>query len=223
MREMAFPGSYRAGGGAEPPEWRVRPRPDWVEHFEVHTIVRGVALSGPDFDCLAPEDWQAARRARLSLGRDGDLEGCVLTGEVPLTASVEGRTVGATLRFTLELGHSTPHGWLDREMLGLSVELPSATYQIGSGEESFEDALLRLRRTLPPDTGPECCLTCGLSDYTPYGSGLTGMRCHRDTRAQYLAVRDKADYFAVPLTEDVPEYYRCQRWESRTPGTGYRG
>jgi hypothetical protein len=39
----------------------------------------------------------------------------------------------------------------------------------------------------------------------------------------YLAVRGKADYFAVPLTEDVPEFYRCRRWEPRTPGTGYRG
>ena len=49
------------------------------------------------------------------------------------------------------------------------------------------------------------------------------MRCHRDAKGQYLAVRSKADYFHVPVTEDVPETYLCDEYERRTPRTGYRG
>jgi hypothetical protein len=69
----------------------------------------------------------------------------------------------------------------------------------------------------------ECCLTCGLSDYSPGGNGIVGMRCHRDARSQYLASRGKWEYWAVPVTEEVPEFYWCDRFEQRLPGTGYRG
>ena len=33
----------------------------------------------------------------------------------------------------------------------------------------------------------------------------------------------KADYWGVPVTEEVPEFYRCDSYEPRIPGTGYRG
>jgi hypothetical protein len=69
----------------------------------------------------------------------------------------------------------------------------------------------------------QCCLTCGLSDYSPAGQGMMGMRCHRDARDQYRAVASKADYWSVPVTEEVPEFYRCEMYEPRSPGTGYRG
>ena len=49
------------------------------------------------------------------------------------------------------------------------------------------------------------------------------MRCHRDAKPQYLAVRSKAEYWGVPVTEDVPETYLCDEYERRVPGTGYRG
>jgi hypothetical protein len=39
-----------------------------------------------------------------------------------------------------------------------------------------------------------CCVTCLYSDYSPGGHGLTGMRCHRDAKVQYLAVKSKAAY-----------------------------
>ena len=45
----------------------------------------------------------------------------------------------------------------------------------------------------------------------------------RDNRDQYLAVRGKLDYRAVPVTEDVPEFYVCDEFEARRPGTEYRG
>jgi hypothetical protein len=50
-----------------------------------------------------------------------------------------------------------------------------------------------------------CCVTCLYSDYSPGGHGLTGIRCHRGAKEQYLAVRKKADYWSVPSPK------RCQR------------
>ncbi len=69
----------------------------------------------------------------------------------------------------------------------------------------------------------ECCLTCLLSDYSPAGVDLVGVRCHRDARFRYLAVRSKSDYWGVPVTEEVPEFCHCGSYEPRIPGTGYRG
>lgn len=48
-----------------------------------------------------------------------------------------------------------------------------------------------------------------------------GMRCHRGAREQYLAVRSKADYWGLPVTEEVPEFYCCASYETREPGTGF--
>ncbi len=66
-------------------------------------------------------------------------------------------------------------------------------------------------------------MTCQFSDYSPYGHGLMGMRCHRGAKEQYLAVRSKDDYFSVPKTEEVMETHSCAEFELRTRGTGYRG
>ncbi|HEV8650852.1 MAG TPA: hypothetical protein VG276_16000 [Actinomycetes bacterium] len=50
-----------------------------------------------------------------------------------------------------------------------------------------------------------------------------GMRCHRDAKQQYLAVKSKHDYWSVPVIEEVMETYLCPEYQRRTPGTGYRG
>jgi hypothetical protein len=89
-------------------------------------------------------------------------------------------------------------------------------------EEVLEIVLGDLSRQIEPLRW-ECCLTCLLSDYSPAGVDLVGMRCHRDARSRYLAVRSKSDYWGVPVTEEVPEFYRCDSYEPRIPGTGYRG
>ena len=81
----------------------------------------------------------------------------------------------------------------------------------------------RLEQALPPGAQLACCATCLFSDYSPGGHGLTGIRCHRDAKDQYLAVRSKRDYWSVPVTEDVPETYLCDEYQRRVPGTGYRG
>ena len=49
------------------------------------------------------------------------------------------------------------------------------------------------------------------------------MLCHREAKVQYLAVRSKADYWSVPVTERVPETHLRAEYERRVPGTGYRG
>ena len=66
-------------------------------------------------------------------------------------------------------------------------------------------------------------MTSLYSDYSPGGHGLTAMQCHGDAKIQYLAVRSKADYWSVPVTEDVIETYKCDEYARRTPGTGYGG
>jgi hypothetical protein len=87
---------------------------------------------------------------------------------------------------------------------------------------AFEDAMLRLGEVLRPSR-LRCCFTCLYSDYSPGGHGLMGMSCHRDAKDQYLAVRSKAEYWQVPVTEEVPEIYLCEQYRTRVPGTGYRG
>jgi hypothetical protein len=52
---------------------------------------------------------------------------------------------------------------------------------------------------------------------------MKGMRCHRDSREEYRSCRSKREYWAIPGTEEVPEFYVCPTWLPRQPGTGYRG
>ena len=105
--------------------------------------------------------------------------------------------------------------------LGLSVAIAGTTFQVN--DDWIEDGLLRLQDSLPPHARLVCCATCLLSDYSPGGHSLIGMRCHRDAKEQYLAVRSKADYWSVPVTEEVPETYLCSDYHIRIAGTGYRG
>jgi len=80
-----------------------------------------------------------------------------------------------------------------------------------------------LEAALPDDLRLRCCVTCLYSDYSPAGHGLMGMFCHRGAKEQYLAVKSKADYWAVPVTEEVVETYLCEDYVRRVAGTGYRG
>jgi hypothetical protein len=49
------------------------------------------------------------------------------------------------------------------------------------------------------------------------------MQCHRHAKPQYLAVRSTADYWRIPVAEDVPETYLCDDYQRRIPGSGFRG
>jgi hypothetical protein len=214
-----FPGLYVDATGTEPVEWRIvsSSRPGWDRRFEIQADIRGVHVWGADFDGLDAEE-TAEAGTRLALNQADELSNCVLSGDLPCTVSASGITRPSTIRFVLDLRPP-----LDPNLANLTLagEIDGVTYAVS--DASFEDGLLRLERSFPPDHHVVACLTCLYSDYSPGGHGLTGMRCHRDAKTQYLAVRSKADYWDVPVTEDVPETYLCDEYERRVPGTGYRG
>lgn len=120
------------------------------------------------------------------------------------------------------------HLELRLELSGEPLPVTTATLVVGDDvyvhtrAEDLETVLGKLAAAALPHQW-ECCLTCGLSDYWPAGQNLMGMRCHRDAREQYLSVQFKWDCFTVPVTEEVPEFYVCEQFEPRKPGTGYRG
>ncbi len=210
MDRLHLEGTYAdAAGGVEAVTWVLAPSslPGWRGRYEITTQIRGESVQGADFDGLEP----ATATGSLSLNRAGELDHCVLSVRVP--SRVDGSA-----------------GMLDLDMAldGGPAPLTTATLRVGeevyshSQVEILEGVLGALAQLARPHLW-ECCLTCGLSDYSPGGQGLMGMRCHRDAREQYLAVRTKADYWPVPVTEEVPEFYRCSAYELRIPGTGYRG
>ncbi len=61
--------------------------------------------------------------------------------------------------------------------------------------------------------------TRGSADTARYAAAFR----HRRQPGAEVAVRSKADYWKVPVTEQVPETYLCPEYERRVPGTGYRG
>ncbi len=220
METLVFPGGYRDEAGYEAITWRVEgSRRHELPSLDVFTIVRGIGLQGTDFDDLEPADPSAAA-GKLPLGQAGELTGCVLSGDLPCTAASGGQRRPATIVFSLDLrpGTAMPPG--PAHTLTVSLALDAITYQVA--DDWFEGGIQRLEQALPPGTQLVCCLTCLFSDYWPAGHGLTGLRCHRGAKEQYLAVRSKADYWTVPVTEEVPETYLCGEYQRRIPGTGYR-
>ena len=220
MPPLSFPGSYEDAHGVEAVVWRFEPAERTGQEarwFEIHTVVRGVPVWGTDLDGLEPVG--ASHTGLLSLNAAGELDQCVLRGELPCTVQVDGDRQAVTVRFTLDLRVKEPVGSPRNLRLAMSVDV--ATYEVA--DEWFEDGMRRLGAALPSGTGLVCCSTCLFSDYSPAGHGLIGICCHRDAKARYLAVRSKFDYFAVPVTEEVPETYLCPDYQPRVPGTGYRG
>ena len=221
MEPIVFPGQYVDASGTEAIEWTITPstRPGWDRRFEVHTSIRGVHVWGADFDGLDADDIPDAH-TRVTLNRAGEVSDCLLSGDLPCAVSVAGVKRPATVHFDLDLRpQSNPDP--NNANLALACEIDGTTYSVA--DAWFEDGLLRLERTFPTDQELTACITCLYSDYSPGGHGLTGMQCHREAKTQYLEVRSKAEYWGVPVTEDVPETYLCGEYQRRVPGTGYRG
>jgi len=220
MEVLTFPGRYQDQAGSEQIRWRVEgSRRYKLPSLDFYTTIRGVDLWGVDFDGLGPVD-PAAAAGRLPLNQFGVLTDCVLSGDLPCTLAVGGERRPETIAFTLDMrpGSDRRPGTAS---LTLALVLDNVPFQVG--EDWFEDGVQRLEQALPPGIQLVCCVTCLFSDYSPGGHGLTGMRCHRGSKEQYLAVRSKADYWPVPVTEEVPETYLCSEYQRRVPGTGYRG
>jgi hypothetical protein len=218
MPEFSFPGEYEDRTGVEPVVWTIRPSDRYGQEarwFEIQATVRGVPIWGLDLDGLEP----GAGAGGLALNSVGELDECVLSGDLPCTLEVDGVRRPGVVRFRLDLGKKTPVSRPDN--LDLSVELDGETYTVT--DEWFEDGLQRLEHAMPAGVRLVCCVTCQFSDYSPAGHGVLGMACHRGVKDQYLAARSKAAYFSVPVTEHVPETYLCPDYLRRVPGTGYRG
>lgn len=216
MKPMSFPGACRDARGVEPLRWRLVSslRPGWSGRFEVLARIRGVKVWGADFDGLEPLDPGQREDGVLPLNAAGEVGNCILSGSIPCRLDVAGEPTNADVDFELDL--TSPDA-----SLTLSCSLGGRTYAVKG--DLFEDGLQRLEAVLPPEVRLVTCVTCLFSDYSPGGHGLTGMSCHRDAKEQYLDVRSKADYWSVPVTEDVPEFYLCPQYRRRVPGTGYRG
>jgi hypothetical protein len=124
------------------------------------------------------------------------------------------------VRFELDLREQPDRPSYSPKNLRLSTIIDGTRHTVE--DDRFEEATLGLDRVIRPHR-LRCCVTCLYSDYSPTGNGLMGMRCHRGVKEQYLRVKSKADYWPVPVTEEVPETYLCEEYEVRIPGTGYRG
>ncbi len=221
MDTLRFPGSYEDRSGRETIAWRVEGSHRYVlPSLEFFTTIRGIDLWGTDLDGMEPAE-SCARPVQLPLNSAGELTECVLSGDLPCTLAVGGQHRPAAITFSLDLRrHGEPPQATPRN-LSLSLVLDGVTYAVR--DDWFEDGIQRLEESLPAGARLACCVTCLFSDYSPGGHGLTGIRCHRGAKDQYLAVRSKLDYWSVPVTEEVPETYLCGEYQRRIPGTGYRG
>ena len=222
LSPLVFAGSYEDAIGVEEITWHVKPLVHRTlpeePSFELSTTIRGVEFRGCEIDGLEAEDHAVAASQGFREGDLGDLTYCVLSGDLPSFLDQGGTRVTATIRFRLELQPRDPARPIS---LRLSVAISDQRYEVV--DQMFEGGVLGLTKLLPHGTRLISCATCLFSDYSPSGQGLLGMKCHRNAKQQYLAVRSKADYWQVPVTEQVMETHTCDEFQHRVPGTGYRG
>jgi len=179
----------------------------------LHTTIHGVHYWGYDLDGLTTDD------DTVHLDGSG-LATCVISGELPCMVD-RGERRETTVTFVLDLKAVSEGNDPRPRYLRLSITVGGHTYEVA--DEWFESGLPRLERELPEGVSLVCCVTCLFSDYSPGGHGMVGMDCHRGAKQQYLAVKSKEDYWAVPRTEEVLESHVCSEYQRRIPGTGYRG
>lgn len=227
MESFEFDGTYADADSHESEAivWRVsqykgaRP-PQWGSGFELSTRIRGVHFSGLSFDTLDPDDDHSPSVVGLRVNAGG-LHECVLTGALPCVVEIDGELVTTAIDFRLDLTANALANVAAPANLQLSLSV--GTYRLAVVDDWFEGGMLKVEAALPENMRLRSCVTCLYSDYSPGGHGLIGILCHRDAKAQYLAVRSKLDYWSVPVTEEVLETYLCGEYQRRVPGTGYRG
>lgn len=211
MDVLLAEGGYVDHLGEETVLWTIGPslRAGWEGRYAIEAVIRGVHVSGADFDSLEADE----PTDRLSLNGGGELDDCVLKVVVPAEIR-DDPSARLVLHMELRPGHPAP--LTTARVLGRHDTCEH------TDEEILEVVLGRLNVMLGGAKW-RCCLTCGLSDYSPGGQSFMGMRCHRDAGEQYRACRGKREYWGIPVTEVVPEFHVCPTWEPRKPGTGYRG
>lgn len=211
------PGWYEDDAGREDIVWIIGPStrrtPPGQAGFEIHTTIRGFQYWGYDLDGLSTDD---------GVELDGaGLRTCTVGGELPSHVTEGGRRRQATIAFELDLKRLSADDYTSPKYLRLILQHGGRQYEVA--DEWFEDGIAALQKVLPVELQLVCCWSCLYSDYSPSGHGLIGMDCHRGAKAQYLAVRSKQDYWRVPRLEEVMETHLCPEYETRVPGTGYRG
>ena len=198
VQPLHLEGTYRDAVGSEDVVWTLATssRAGWTGRYEISATIRAIEVSGAGFDGLAPD----VPSGSLSLNSAGELDDCTLIVRVPATVR-PADTSYLELEMELRPGADAP---LTRATLVMNGERVTRMQA-----EVFEVVLGTLADKAQPRQW-ECCLTCGLSDYSPAGQSIMGMT-------------SKSEYWGVPVTEEVPEFYRCDAYEPRVPGTGYRG
>ncbi|TLD70197.1 hypothetical protein FEM03_13485 [Phragmitibacter flavus] len=185
------------------------------------TTIRGIDFSGTDFESLTP-----ATASDLFELCHGYLCGCELSITIPArVVSADGFRL-VEIHAEINLGYREPRGGLYAAIVRNRLALPEFAIMSRGDSGWFEDELLSLATQLPDGFMLEACITCGLSDYSPYGHGCFGcMACFRGVADEYRRVQTKAGIFAIwdRLTEYVQETHYCQHYEPRPLGRGYRG
>lgn len=191
---------------------------------QLQTIIRGVEFQGESFDSLTAQQSMDCFR----LTANGDLYACQLDIVIPSRLlAPEGLRI-VDLLVEIQLGQLNSTEEVKQLTTGLSVQQPEFQLKLCSDAGYFETVFLDLIKQLPADFKFENCLTCGLSDYHPFGSGFFGgMACFRHYKQAYRTVKDKADLFDLWWGDVNPvatqETYYCSEYENRPMPHGYRG
>ena len=191
---------------------------------QLQTVIRDIAFSGESFDSLTAA--QASHLVNLTV--DDKLCNCRLDIAVPTRLLAPDGLRIAELVFNLPLGQPDANGRLPQLKTRLSMQQPEFHIAISSETNYIESLLLDLIKQLPPAFKLENCITCGLSDYHPFGSGFFGdMACFRRYKEAYRQVKDKAALFDLWWGDVTPvttqETYYCAEYEERPLNHGYRG
>lgn len=187
----------------------------------LHTTLRGLALSGSDFDGLEAGLSGSEDELQVTLNEFGELATGSLTVLIPIAVDIAGVAQVIGMEVTIVLPPPA-------ERVELTIRLPDGRGPFRGRKKSgdFEDELESVVHVLPADVRLLACHTCGLSDYSPSGHGIFGgLACFRDVRDPYRRVASKWDMFELwaSMTEYVQETHLCPEWEPRPPGRGYRG
>lgn len=195
---------------------------------QLRITLRGVEFAGRSLDDWDPDTHvDATLLQSFTFMRSGrDLCEYILEFDMLIPVVFQAEQLQGTLHVLLTLGAEAPNGRVDQEILFLRLTVGDYSFASQGKGGWFEDELLDIQRQLPEGMYMRICFCCAYSDYHPVGNGLFGdLACFRNKKQEYLAISNK--YALMNMwsahIEDVQETYRCQEFERRQPGTGYRG
>ena len=206
---FTFPGRYEDDFTQEDITWHAIPStrrsPPGQSGFELHTQVRGIDYWSSGLDGLSTEDKDAALKVNLAedLGRSSNCRVCEISGSLQCQFDEQDTTSDCVVYFELDL--KTLWQGNDVSPTYLTLRTYVRGEELECKDEWLETGLRRLEEALPSGVELRCCHTCLYSDYSAGGSGILGMSCHRRAKDQYHAVKSKAEYWKVPVTEEVME------------------